>query len=82
MIPSSNLFEVKMDDFLADVTGHLKKIYEKFELGDFGRIEARVEKFLDENPCPEHNSNEPAPETIRLVDRYASGIMKELGYNR
>jgi hypothetical protein len=80
-IPASNLIELKMDDFVQDIPGQLKYIYEKFGLGDFSGISSRVNKFLAENPAPSRKPHPPTPETIRLVDQYASGIMQELGYN-
>ncbi|MCX6246010.1 MAG: sulfotransferase [Bacteroidetes bacterium] len=80
-IPASDLIELRMDTFIQDIPGNLGMIYEKFNMGNYSRVSARVEKFRAENPRPSHNSYPPEPETIRLVDQYASGIVHELGYN-
>ena len=80
-IPSSDLIELKMDDFLADTPGCMKSIYMKFGMGDYSRVSDRIEKYLGENPSPEHDASPPAPDTIRLADQYASDIRLELGYN-
>lgn len=80
-IQSSNLIELKMDDFMEDIPWHLKAIYEKFGLGDFSRVSSVFNQYLDQNPAPERKPKPPTPETIGLVDRYASGIMQKLGYS-
>ena len=54
----------------------------KFGLGDFAKVSSRFNQYLDQNPAPERKPRAPAPETIGLVDQYASGIMQKLGYNR
>lgn len=80
-ISPSNLVEVKMADFVQDIPLHLKRIYEKFEMGDFSRVSSRIEKYLAENPGPERKPHPPTEETIRLVDQYASDIVQRLGYS-
>jgi hypothetical protein len=80
MIPPSDLIELKMNDFLGDVTGNMERIYEKFALGDFSRVSAAMERFMKENPSPVHTSYSPEPATVRLVDQHAAGIRQELGY--
>jgi hypothetical protein len=79
-IPASNLIELKMDDFVVDIPRHLNDIYEKFGLGDFSKVSPRFNHYLDQNPAPERKPNPPTPETIGLVDQYASDIMQKLGY--
>lgn len=79
-IPPSNLIEIKMDDFLGDIKGGLRRIYEKFGLGNYETMIPRIDRFLTENPYPEHHVHSPDPGTIRLVDQQASEIMSRLGY--
>ncbi len=81
IIPSSDLMELKMDDFIGDIPGHLKGIYDKFGLGDFNRVLPHFEKYMAENTQPEHNPYPPSEETIRLVDKSASDIRHQLGYD-
>jgi hypothetical protein len=80
-IPSSDLVEVKMDDFTGDIPFHMKEIYGKFGLGDYSRVSFRINKYLVKYPRPLHQPHPPAEETFRLVDRYAPEIMHKLGYN-
>ena len=80
-IPASNLIELNMDDFVRDIPGNLKMIYDKFGLGDFNKVSSRFSQYLVKNPAPEHKPNLPVLETIGLVDQYASDIMQKLGYS-
>jgi hypothetical protein len=80
-IQSSNLIELKMDDFMEDIPWHLKAIYEKFGLGDFNKVSSVINQYLDQNPAPKREPKPPTPETTGLVDRYASDIMEKLGYS-
>jgi hypothetical protein len=79
-IPSSDLIEIRMGDFIHDEKGVLEKIYRTFNLGDFSSLVPAIEKYLTENPVPEHEHFEGAPETQVLVRRYASVIAEKLGY--
>jgi hypothetical protein len=81
IIPENDLIELKMDDFTKDIPRHLNHIYEKFGLGDFGKVSWRFNQYLDQNPAPEHNPMPPTLETIGLVDQFASDIMQKLGYS-
>jgi hypothetical protein len=80
MIAPSNLIELKMDEFLKDIPGQLNKIYDKFGLGDFGRVSPEIEKYLKDNPAPERHPHPPTSDTIQLVNKHLSGIMNNLGY--
>jgi hypothetical protein len=80
-IPSSDLIELKMDDFTGDITRHMNEIYEKFGLNNFNSVSSRIDKYIAENPRPLHKAHPPTQETIRLVDQYASDIMHKLGYS-
>lgn len=79
-IPSSDLIEIRLDRFLGDIPGNLKGIYDKFGLGDFEIVAPYVQRYLAENPYPEHKPWPPDPETIRLVNHHARDIMQRLGY--
>jgi hypothetical protein len=80
-IPASDLIELKMDDFVGDIPRHLNEIYTKFALGDFAKVLSRFNQYLGQNPAPERKPHPPTPETIDLVDQYASDIIQKLGYS-
>ena len=80
LIPSGDLLEIRMDEFTNDIPGHLKRIYEKFSLGDFSAVEPVIMNYLSRNPYPERITNPSGPEIPHLVQQYAAGIMETLGY--
>ncbi len=80
-IPPQDLISIKMDDFLGDIGGQMEMIYEKFRLGDFEKVRPKISEFISKFPRPEHPYHAPDPDTIRLVELYASDVMKKLGYN-
>jgi hypothetical protein len=80
ILSSSDLIEIRMDDFLRDKIGHLKNIYETFGLDNYKEALPEFENYLASNPYVRNESYKPEPETINLVDKYASHILKELDY--
>jgi hypothetical protein len=82
ILAPSDLIEIKMDEFLEDKVGHIKKIYEIFDLGDFNKALPGIESYLASNQYVRNESYEADPETITLVNKYASHIVKELSYQK
>jgi hypothetical protein len=80
-LPPGDLIELNMDDFLKDIPGQMENIYRKFGLGDFSRVSGAMQRYLDENPRPDHVTEPPTQETIDLADKYAPDIIRELGYS-
>lgn len=81
-IPSSEIFELRMSDFVRDIPGHLSKVYQHLRLGDFSKVSGKIEKFMTENPYPVHYSHPPGAMTAKLVDQFAPDIMDRLGYSK
>ncbi|MGE5424679.1 MAG: sulfotransferase family protein [Syntrophothermus sp.] len=76
----SDLIEIRMDDFLTDKIGTLKRIYKKFNLHGFEKALPHFEKYLAENPSAGRHFYEVHPETIKLVNEHAASIVRRLGY--
>jgi hypothetical protein len=74
------IIEIKMEDFMKDKIGGLRKIYNSFELVGFEQTVPAFEKYLLQHPPSRQNSYEIAPETIRFVNLYAGAIVERLGY--
>ena len=79
-IPAENLVELRMDDFLDDIPGNLRSIYEKLDLGDYSKVASLFDKHIDDNASPHRLPHPPEPETIELIRRHCGDIMKQLGY--
>jgi hypothetical protein len=79
-IPAENLIEIKMEEFLKDKTGHLRKIYGKFGMENFDEALPMIEKYLDSNQYVRNEPYTPHKEIKKLVDRYAADIIKALDY--
>lgn len=74
------IYEVKMEDFVRDQIGGLRKIYQSFGMAGFEEAVPAFEAYLSNNP-PTRNEKYPIHEdTIYYINLYASGIVTELGY--
>jgi len=80
LLSPSDLIEIKMEDFMRDKFGHLERIYRLFGMNTFSQARVRMEDYLKENDGYSREAYVIHPETFALVNRYASDIVKELGY--
>jgi hypothetical protein len=74
------IYEIKMEDFVQDKIGGLKKIYTTFGLEGFEEAVPDFETFLANNPHARNEAYDIHEETIRYVNLYASEIVRKLGY--
>ena len=72
-------YEIKLEEFMQDKIGGLKKVYDAIGAGGFEESLPAFKKFLSGNPREKH-AYEIHPETIRNVNELASGIVIKLGY--
>ena len=79
-IPDGHLIEIKMENFVKDKTGFLKKIYQDFNLSGLEEAMPFFEKYLSENASYKRDTYETPAETYRLMNEYASEIISRLGY--
>jgi hypothetical protein len=80
LLSGEDLLEIRMEDFLQDKLSHLADIYTAFQLGPFDKAKPFIEDYLHENSGYSRESYEIHPDTYRLVNQYASGIVTSLGY--
>lgn len=76
---ADRFYEVKLEEFMKDQIGGLKKVYDAIGAGGFEESVLSFKKFLSGNPREKH-AYEIHPETIRNVNELASDIVKKLGY--
>jgi hypothetical protein len=74
------IYEVKMEDFVRDQIGGLRKIYKSFGLAGFEDAVPAFETYLSKNPPTRNEKYSIHEDTIYYVNLYASGIVEELGY--
>jgi hypothetical protein len=79
-VPAGSLIELRMEDFVNDVTGQMDRIYDTFGMGPFKKVRADVENCIKVNSHQSKRSYEIPPETYELVNKFASDIVQGLGY--
>jgi hypothetical protein len=71
-----------MEDFLVDPLLYMDELYRKLGLGTFDHAGKCKEKYLTVQEEREKNHYAVPEETIRLVNKHASGISERLGYRK
>jgi hypothetical protein len=79
-IPSENLIEIKMEEFLTEPLRYMDDIYKKFDLGLFDFADLCQARYLAKAETRERNHYVVPEETVRFVNRYACDIIDRLGY--
>jgi len=81
-IPESQLFEIKMEDFVKDKIGYIEMIYQKFNFPDFETAKPFFDEYLLKNSGYSRDPYETPADTYELINRYASDIIERLGYEK
>jgi hypothetical protein len=81
-IPSGDLIEIRMEDFVRDQLGTVKMIYDKFGFDSFGEASPFVEKSIKFNGHFSGRKYDIPPETYDLVNEFAPDILAELHYEK
>ena len=76
---SALFYEIKMEEFMKDKIGSLRKLYDALGISGFEKAVPAFEKFLSGNPREKH-AYEIHPETVQYVNEMAADIVKQLGY--
>lgn len=77
----SEIIEIRMEDFIADIKGNLQDLYDKFSLGNFGLVEKDIDAYLEKNKRLSNDKYNVQKETIDLVNQKFPDIVKILGYD-
>jgi omega-hydroxy-beta-dihydromenaquinone-9 sulfotransferase len=80
LIPPGRLVEVKYEDLIRDPIGRLAEIYERLELGDFGRVRESVEQFVAANADYKTNRYSLTDEQRQAVARRWAKFIERYGY--
>jgi len=70
-----------MEDFMTDIKGHLRHIYDQFQLGDFNDVEGKLNEYLARNQRLDNGAYEVHQDSIDIVNDNFLDIMQILGYN-
>ncbi len=79
-IPQNQLIELKMEDFVKDKFTYLKKVYDDLNLTGYENAKPYFEDYLQRNSNYAREPYEIPEEIYHLMNRYASDIIKRLGY--
>lgn len=80
LIPPDSLVEIRYRDLMKDPIGHIRQIYDKFDLGE-PDIE-NIREFIREKP-PGSTSKYEIPQSIKdYIEKELSGIVKRWGLEK
>jgi hypothetical protein len=82
LIPPENYYEMRYEDFIQNPIPYLKEIYEKFEIGDFERVEPLFQEYIKEKKDYKANNYVITPRIVRLVNRHWNKYRVTFGYDR
>jgi len=82
LIPNENLFEISYENFIGNEEKILHNIYNKFQLGDFNRIQSNFERELDKNKKYQTNRYSLTEEQEKRIYSEWEFDFDNLGYNK
>jgi hypothetical protein len=80
ILAPGDLAEIRMEDFVKDVTGHLGKIYGQFGIPGFERMIPLINTHLSRNGSLERDSYEICRDTYTWLNELCPDIIEQLGY--
>jgi len=80
LIDPGRFTEVSYEELVADPVGQLRRIYEELDLGDFDKVQPRVEEFLASRAGYQRNRYEISPETRAEITRRWGAFIDKYGY--
>lgn len=80
LIAPGRFSEVSYEDLVADPIGQLRRIYDELDLGDFERVQPRVEAFLASQADYQRNRYEISPQTRAEITRRWGAFIRKYGY--
>ena len=76
-VPAKNLIEVRFEDLVENPVAQLWKIYDAFDLGDFERVQGRVEEYLNKRKGYQPNETQLRDDLKAEIDeRWARYIQR------
>ncbi|BDD01027.1 sulfotransferase [Persicobacter psychrovividus] len=80
LIPEGNLVEIRFEDLEKDNMGMLEQIYQKLDLGDFEKVSAEFQQYVDAHSGYKKNQYNYAQNTLDKVSSRWSKYFKRWGY--
>jgi hypothetical protein len=80
-VPAGNLVQVRYEDIVASPIEELSKIYDRLDLGDYSKVQPKLEAVLEKNQGYQTNKhNSLAPIFVSEIRRRWSGYIERYGY--
>jgi hypothetical protein len=79
-IPAENLIEIRMEDFIRDQLGTIRRIYDHFRLDSFGEASPHIDKCIQLRNHRSGRTYAIPGETYELVNGFAPDIVTGLNY--
>jgi len=79
-IPVGNLVEVRYEEFVKDLVGNMRTIYEKLGLGGFEEVRPKLEEYAARNKGYETNKYTITPEQRAKIVSNWGDIIAQQGY--
>jgi omega-hydroxy-beta-dihydromenaquinone-9 sulfotransferase len=80
LVDSNRFHEIRYEDLVADPTGELETLYAKLNLGDFERVRAKLNVYLQENKDYQTNKFQIDEALRSEIDRRWGHWMRPYGY--
>ncbi len=81
MIPPGRLVEVRYEDLVDNVVGHMRRIYEQLDLGQFDEMKPAIEAYVADHADYRAHRYEPPPELRREIYRRWRPYFERHGYD-
>jgi len=80
-LPSNRITEIRFEELIADPIATLKGAYDQLELGDFSRVQPKIESYFDQKRGHKKNKFEiPEPLLQEISERW-SDYREAFGYD-
>jgi hypothetical protein len=79
-IPPGNLIEVRYEEYVKDLVGNTRKVYEALDLGGFTEVLPKLEAYAARNKSYETNKYQLTGEQRAKIAARWGDIIAELGY--
>jgi hypothetical protein len=82
MIPPENLLDIRYEEFEKDNLGHLKEIYQKFQLRSWDEAESYFKLYISRQKHYEKNKHKIKKKELDIILKEWEFSMKAFGYTR
>ncbi|WP_108925944.1 sulfotransferase family protein [Mycobacterium montefiorense] len=80
LVDPSKFYELRYEDLVGDPEGHLRKMYEHLDLGDFDRYAPRLRQYLADKAAYRTNTYEMTTEQRAIVTERWAEVIDRYGY--